>query len=203
VARGQRAGEVAQGVYGSSRSAGPSPLWMGNGGGLLQWPTTAVLSLVMTAIPQASAGRLAEVRNLIAEQGARQALWRLFDDDAAWDSLLNQIASGRRDWLSVASQLRRVSDAHASETLDMAIQEALPRNPVGVLDLVAAGAFSAQGACGMYGFGQIEDERPPPVLIRLVDRRIAAVSAVKKTSLLGVRDGCLRELESLRKVLSK
>lgn len=162
-----------------------------------------LLVLVVAAPSQQSAKHLVEVRDVIAAQGARQALSTLFADGARWDSLLDQVASGQEGWLGVAAQLRRVSDAHASETLDMAVQEALPHNAAGVLELVAAGAFTVQGACAMYGFGQIEDQRPVPVLVGLVDKRTAAVSAARKARLASVRDGCLKELKALREHLQK
>jgi len=124
-------------------------------------------------------------------------------DDARWDSLLEQVGSGTREWLAVAAQLRPVSDAHASETLDMAIQEALPHNAAGVLALVAAGVFDADSACSMYGFGQIEDERPPSEVLILVEKRIVAVSAVRTPKLASARDACLGKLKALRADLKK
>lgn len=165
----------------------------------------AVILLVLAGAASSpeSAKRLGDVRSLIAAQGARQALSLLFTDDKKWELLLDDIATGTPGWLSVAAELRSVSDAHASETLAMAVQEALPRNPVGVLDLVAAQRFSLADACGMYGFGQIEDERPMSAILGLVDKRTEAVSRVRKSRLATVRDGCLVELKSLRADLLK
>jgi hypothetical protein len=162
-----------------------------------------VVALVMMASPPAASTRLADVQSLIAAQGARQALSVVLADDVAWDSLLEQVGTGTREWLAVAAQLRPVSDAHASETLDMAIQEALPHNAAGVLALVAAGVFSAEGACGMYGFGQIEDERPVLQVLGLVDKRIVAVTAIKAAKLAPARDACLGSLKALRASLKK
>ncbi len=162
-----------------------------------------LLVLVGPSAPQESAKRLGEVRGFIQANGARQALSTLFADDQRWDLMLDDIATGTQEWLSVAAELRAVSDAHAGATLAMAIQEALPRNPVGVLGLVAAQRFTVADACGMYGFGQIEDERPMRVLLGLVDKRTDAVSRVTKRGLSAVRDGCLKELRSLRVALQE
>jgi hypothetical protein len=150
-----------------------------------------------------SVERLGHVRSLIAAHGTRDALSLLSSDDRQWDLLLDDVATGTPGWLKVAAEFLRISDAHASETLAMAVQEALPRNPVGVLELVAAQRFNLPDACGMYGFGQIEDERPVSLILALVDKRIKAVSLVKKSSLVPVRDECLVALKRLRARLPK
>ena len=168
----------------------------------MTWCVVAALLATSTVAP-GSAKDLASVRSLIAKQGAQQALSVLVAAESEWDAFLDQIATGRAEWLTVAAALRPVSDAHASETLDIAIQEALPRNAAGVLGLVAQGSFTAAGACGMYGFGQVEDERPTSTLLGLVDKRLAAVSRVTDSRLVAPRDACLRELKFLRSSLGQ
>ena len=160
-------------------------------------------TLVLMSAAPAKSVSLEEVQALIAEKGPRGTIHQLFEDDERWDQFLEIIATGKKEWLTIAAQLRPATDAHASETLDMALQEALPRNPAGVLDLVATDVVSVSQVCGMYGFGQIEDERPNTVLVALVDKRIAAVSALKQPTLSGVRNACLEELQALRVLLEK
>jgi hypothetical protein len=162
-----------------------------------------VLILATGAPREDSAARLLEVRTLIADLGPRDALRSLFQDLSRWKVLLEDIATGESEWLGVAAEFRAESDAYASETLTMAIQEALPENPTGVLQLVAAGKFDVHDACGMYGFGQIEDERPLSVILALVDKRTDAVSGIAKPELAAARDGCLWELARLRAILEK
>jgi len=90
-------------------------------------------------------------------------------------------------------------DGHQSQHSKFAaIQEALPKNPTGGLRLLSRGAVSVADACGMYGFGQIEDERPTTVVLRMVDRRIDAVGHVRAPELIAARDACVAELRSLR-----
>jgi hypothetical protein len=98
----------------------------------------AVLTFVV-AIQSAPLQRLllSDVQRQIANDGPAKTLESLFRDDARWDGVLNGVASGEIGWLGVAATLRPVSDAHASETLEMAIQEALPKNPAGVLRLLS------------------------------------------------------------------
>jgi len=164
-----------------------------------------VFAALMVAIVLQSASGVAlhasDVRNLITRQGAAGALSSLFQDDSKWDAVLEGVATGTPEWLSIAADLRSVSDAHATETLVMAIQEALPKSPRGVLRLVTRGTFTTTDACGMYGFGQIEDERPVSLLLGLVDKRIAAVSHVDASELATARQACLQELRILRRDL--
>ncbi len=162
-----------------------------------------LLALLAGPPPGGVAERLREVRALIQRQGAAHALGTLYNDDQRWDRLLDDIATGDASWLRVAADLRAVSDADASETLAMAIQEALPRNTPGVLELVANHRVSVANACGMYGFGQIEDERPLTQILGLVDKRTKLVARVTKPSLASARDACLNELRRLRKALQK
>ena len=89
------------------------------------------------------------VREMIRTEGADKAVRRLFEDRTTEGVLLNGIGTGGAGWLRVAQELRPVSDGAASEGLDIAIQDALARNPVGVLTLVRKGAFSETSACAV------------------------------------------------------
>jgi hypothetical protein len=166
-----------------------------------------LVALILIALVTQSACiaplRPADIQRQIAIDGPANELRFLFRDNRRWDRFLDAVATGEAPWLGVAAELRSRSDAAASETLDMAIQEALPKNPTRVLQLVSRGSFTSEGACGMYGFGQIEDERPLAVLLGLVDKRMAAVNDVHVPELAAVRDDCLRELRSLRQNLQK
>jgi hypothetical protein len=55
----------------------------------------------------------------------------------------------------------------------------------------------------MYGFGQIEDQRPKAVIVGLVDRRIDSVSKVEQPTLEAVKTQCLAELVKLRAEIAK
>lgn len=165
-----------------------------------------VLPSILIAVLAQDPGTRVELHHVqesLRSVGPKGTLRFLFDDQARWDSVLSAVGDGQDSWLEIAGALREVSDAHASETLDMAIQEALPLNPVGVLTLVEHGTFTVDGACGMYGFGQIEDERPRAVIVGLVDRRIEAVSKVQQSSLKVVTSACLAELARLREEFAK
>jgi hypothetical protein len=163
------------------------------------------LLIVVSALVQGPGPEvdLTQVQESLRSLGPKGTLHLLFDDGARWDSFLDVVGKGDDAWLEVAANLREVSDAHASETLDMAIQEALPVNPSSVLTSVQRGSFTVDGACGMYGFGQIEDQRPKAVIVGLVDRRIDSVSKVEQPTLEAVKTQCLAELVKLRAEIAK
>ena len=183
--------------FAGSRQSLASPL-----NAVLSGPSQDPPMIVLAFVAFLAAGpadRLVEVRNVLKIRG-RGAASFLFSDDQRWDRLLRDIATGHKDWLAIAAELRAGADGGAGETLTMAMQEALPRNPVGVLRLVSLGRFDV-GVCGNYGFGQIEDERPVAVLLGLVAKRVEAVSRVKSEELRAARTACLDELAKLRVAL--
>jgi hypothetical protein len=166
-------------------------------------PLAAVMFVLATQNPPVPRLGVSDVQRLIRNDGPVKALAVLSDNEGQWDQLLKGVATGQTAWLSVGATLRSVSDAHASETLDMAIQEALPKNPTGVLGLLSRSVVTATDACGMYGFGQIEDGRPTTAILGLVDRRIKAVRNVRALELIAARDTCLVELRTLRRALQR
>jgi hypothetical protein len=139
----------------------------------------------------------ASVHHMIDSSGPSAAVSKLFDGGNLEGALADGIGGGGSGWLRVAERLRPASDGAAGEILCMAVQEALPKNPVGVLRLVRRKAFSVEDACGNYGFGQIEDERPLPVLLGLVAIRQKAVEGVQLPQLARERAACLAALAGL------
>ena len=145
----------------------------------------------------------AKVHTLIDAVGDRAAVQQLFDSGALENAVVDGIATGGAGWLRVAERLKPASDGAAGELLSIAVQEALPKNPAGVLALVRRGAFPAIHACGNYGFGQIEHERPLSVVLRLVDRRVRAVRSVLDPRLATEQRLCIEELGKLRIALER
>ena len=142
-----------------------------------------------------------KVHELIDSVGPRTAIRQLFESRELEKAVINGIATGGAGWLRVAERLEPGSDGAAGEGLVIAIQEALPKNPSGVLSLVHRGTFHVVHACGGYGFGQIEDERPIPVLLELVDKRIEAVRALRDPQLAEEQQACVETLGNVRSVL--
>ena len=104
----------------------------------------------------------------------------LFEDDATWDLVLKGVASGRADWLRVAKELRPFTDAHASETLGMAIEDALVPAPKLALEL-----FGVE-ACGDSGLAM---EQPSSLahVLREVAKRKNAVATIQSQALASVK----------------
>ena len=139
----------------------------------------------------------------INREGAAPVVRRLFATRETEVALLKGIGTGGAHWLLVAERLRPASDGAASLGLTFAVQDALPKNPGGVLQLVQRQAFSIHDTCGGYGFGQIDDERPASVIQSLIQSRVEAVHALRSRKLAVERKACLEELAALKESLAR
>lgn len=128
----------------------------------------------------------------IRELGAVRVLRRLYADPAAWDNVLDGIATGSAQWLDVAASLVKYADAGSAHDLSIAVGDALEAAPERVLELLKE--TSAVGdVCGDIGPGSSRGD----VLERL-RRREHSVCAVKRNDLQLVRKQCLDAIEDLR-----
>lgn len=132
------------------------------------------------------------VKALLAAKGGQEAVRLLFEDDNAWDSLLKGVASGRREWLLVAQELSPFTDAHASETLGMAVEEALVEAPSLTLEIFGS------GACTGVGFADQEAESLQQVL-REISKRRKALASVSQPRLAAAKKECLALLQETEK----
>jgi len=87
----------------------------------------------------------ADIEKFCAKQIFRDRLW---NSDRAFGELFDKISSGDAEWIAIAVKLGAVSDAHASESLVMAMSRALAKNPENVLSVLISnykpGSFQAE-----------------------------------------------------------
>jgi hypothetical protein len=69
----------------------------------------------------------------LRKESPRDVVERLFRQPGRWTAVVDGVASGQMRWLEVASLLQPGTDAHSSEELSMAIEDAFVRSPVAVL----------------------------------------------------------------------
>ena len=150
-----------------------------------------IVNAQVTAERRVTAGSVME---RVQQKGAAAALESLFEAPQ-WESILDGIAGGGAGWLRVAGALRQVSDAGASEDLDVAISEALGVNAAGVLLLVKNGSVPAEDACYSYGFMTQRGTASKVKLQRYLARRREAVTAVTDPGLAKVKVECLAALD--------
>ena len=133
------------------------------------------------------------VSKLINEKGAFGALQQIYENDHSWPELLHGIATGTKSWLSIAKTLRAVSDAGASEQLDLAVGEALEHRPENVLRF-AVPAFSLEAVCGGP---DVDDARfdSYELSIRAITKRKEMVRRIDAPALRRPRNRCIQELE--------
>jgi hypothetical protein len=130
-----------------------------------------------------------EIRRAIKGIGARAVLIDIYEDWDEWDALLDHIVQGNREWLEIANLLKPVSDAGASEMLDIAVGEALERQPEYVLT-VALKIFDLDLVCAAWEYGMPGYETPEQA-IGMLEARIESLERLKDNELLPVRNECI------------
>ena len=158
--------------------------------------TAIVLALAGTA----HAGELLDadaILQLIHKNGARSTVAEMWDKPS-WDETIQNIATGSPQWLTVAEELYRGSDAGSASELRDAVAWALSREPEQVLLLIADKSTSATPR----ELFTIEVCSGPPVDFPGDDhesyysRTISAVQKVQNEKLLQIRPECLRKLNA-------
>jgi hypothetical protein len=81
------------------------------------------------------------------------------------------------------------------------MQDALPKCPAVILDILAKGdSFTVAEVCGNYGSGQIEDQRPKAVVLSAIRERQRLVKLATATGPSDVAKGaCLDRLAKLER----
>jgi len=159
-----------------------------------------LLSAALLASETASPISPKKVERLIETYGAKGAVDKLANaapdnnrsDFGDYGKVLDGIASGADRWLALVPKLEPGTDAATAEALRIAVAEALPRNPSGVLNLVTRKP-SWRIACS---YPMIEPtSKGTRAYFRLV---LPAVKAVRSPALRRARNICLTELSKAR-----
>ena len=112
--------------------------------------TAAALCCVLTAAhaaaPLVASSTPSQVMSSIRERGGRDVLWTLWEQDKTFDALLTHVDRGETQWFDIWVELRKYSDAGASESIDMAFARAIQKAPTQVLRLIGKG-LSLEGVC--------------------------------------------------------
>jgi hypothetical protein len=124
-----------------------------------------------------------EVLKQIAQRGPGPVVWELYDQEAEWDRALGGISSGDRKWLKVAARLLTASDAGVSSELDTAINDAIEKAPELVLEMGYCGERLYESS--LTSFAEAMDD---------MNRKIKALSKVKRRDLIKRRDDCIKSL---------
>lgn len=131
----------------------------------------------------------------VERRGARAVVQELCENEPRWQELLKVVSSGAPEWLDVAARLRQGSDAACSETLEIAIFFAIGNAPAETLKLLSKDRFSVLGVCSS---NFLTDTPVDKNALNLIDKRIAALKAIKDPGLAATRDRCIQGLEQAR-----
>ena len=94
-------------------------------------------------------------------------------------------------WFLIASKLRPFSDAGATETLEMSVAEALPKNPKAALKLIEKG-FSLDWVCGEPYF-----EVPNEKILNHLHKALKSLRGVNDPSLIEIKTRCGKQIQDL------
>jgi len=143
----------------------------------------------------------AEVRRMIKEMGARKTIDKLYDDEAIWIRIKEEIATGKKEWVEVATLLYPGSDAGSAEMIDIALGEALKNAPELVLGIIGD-PDRLEVVCKSINV----DEQKFSSLRKSIDEveeRIRVLSRVKDPKLEVSAKRCIAHLEQLIQSLHK
>ncbi len=100
-------------------------------------PGVLALFLGAAAAGETGAVTAAGIKHDIAVSGASSVVKQLRPGKGgSWQTVLRNVETGRTDWLSVAQELLKGTDAGNTESLYFAISLALSRNPEAVLPML-------------------------------------------------------------------
>ena len=135
------------------------------------------------------------VRRLIQNLGAAAALQQMYNNERSWERLLANIATGQSEWLEIANTLFLVSDAGASEQLELAVGEALEHRPQNVLRI----SVPALGI-GICGGPDVDDHRYDSYEFSMsaIKKRQKMLLTVDAQDLRASRTACIAELEKAK-----
>ena len=120
----------------------------------------------------------------IERQGGREVLRALWDDERAFEDVLEGIETGEDAWLRVAQALQPFADGAASLSLRYALARALPGAPARILGLAGHG-YAVDDLCTSPFI------EPGPGVAEAYEREaLAALGTVRAPALAGIAARC-------------
>jgi hypothetical protein len=159
-----------------------------------------VALLLVLAVSAAGAAtlRAADVAALADAKGGRAALETFFDCGDAGTKAYELVASGAREWLSIAVRLLNDSDACYTESLQDAIARALVPAPARVIALVnSSELLDASSICVPFLSAEEDSQKH----LQYLRRAEAALHKVRIPALRQAKRACLVEFQKTRQAL--
>lgn len=125
----------------------------------------------------------------IKDEGGRNVLWSLWENQEQFGAMLDLAAAADPRWIEVLRQLRPYSDAGASEMIDMSVASALPLNPEAILKLIGNG-FELDRICTSPF---IEPE--PGIAEKYEKKALDALAHIKDPKLKNLAQKCAESIK--------
>jgi hypothetical protein len=137
-----------------------------------------------------------DVLRAIAAGGPAQVAAQVSNDAAAIETIAAGVASGRPDWLDVASKLISVAEPYLRERLVAALSYALERDAEAVLE--RATSLPMEAVCGYDPLTPMSSLPPCKTLYRLLAPRERALEAIEGPHLADVKKTCVAAVARLK-----
>ena len=130
-------------------------------------------------------------------RGAKSVVVDLTKDWNVWDSICDKVATGNSTWLKAAVALQPGTDAGSSETMDLALGEALEHSPENVFR-IAIPVFEIESICSGP---DVDSSRYDSyeLSLKAINLRIKKVAAIKNQKLKEMSKDCIKHLEESKK----
>lgn len=134
-----------------------------------------------------------DLSNVLTTECPKTIINNLYHNTNVWNSILRNIATGKLEWINVAVNLKKWSDAAASEMLNLSVGEALGHAPEYVL-LEATKVFKLDDICNCP---DIDDDRFATYdkALQAIEQRIMALEKVDSEELVNGREYCIQKLQ--------
>jgi hypothetical protein len=135
----------------------------------------------------------ASISDSISRIGASATLYHIYHNNREWAELLSGISSGSPSWIKIGLRLHDVSDAGTSESIILAIGEALEYKPINVLEI----AIPKLGVEAICSGPDIDDSRynSYALAIKAIENRKRRLKKITTVRLMSLRNQCISDLE--------
>lgn len=159
--------------------------------------TIAQLSLASSSVQV----RPQDIHLAIKQHGAKAVVMELWDDRNKWTELLKSVTTGKKEWLLVAMELSKGTDAGATSMLQIAVTRALGNNPLDTLRIMSddtvnySPVFSATFVCSSNFLIDYEANQSS---LDFIDTTVEKLKAIKDPALVKTRDECITAFQQAR-----
>lgn len=143
--------------------------------------------------------KLSDLKKLLKDP--RNALQKTYDNQDNWNQYLDHISSGDKEWVATWPKFKQVSDAGASEMLDIAMGQLISKNAEVAFKSINDGWSSkderlniVKNLCGP-SYEELPEDLPDVNLSEIQKKMLASSREVKNSKLKVLAEECISTLK--------